>query len=52
MHYARVYKDCVISRPIDKVKLFATLEAKLFQEAGGLSRWQELIINTRKKNNK
>ena len=33
------YKDLVIS--IDKIKLFANLVAKLFQEAGGLSRWKE-----------
>ena len=33
----------------DKIELFANLEAKLFQEASGLSRWQELIINARKK---
>ena len=30
-------------------KLFANLEAKLFQETGGLLRWQELI--NEKKNN-
>ena len=34
---------------IDKNKLFANPGAKLFQETGGLSRWQELIINARKK---
>ena len=28
---------------IDKIKLFANLGAKLFQETGGLLRWQELI---------
>ena len=48
--YAKVYKDDVIS--IDKIKLFANLGAKLFQEADGLAGWQELIINARKKKKK
>ena len=34
---------------IDKIKLFANLGARLFQETGGLSRWQELINNEKKK---
>ena len=41
-----IYRDCVIK--IDKIKLFANLGAKLFQETGGLSRWQELLINDKK----
>ena len=45
-HYARVYRDCVKS--IDKMKLHANLGAKLFQKASGLSKWQELINETRK----
>ena len=41
MHYdyalcKSIYRDCVIR--IDKIKLFANLGAKLFQETGGLSR--------------
>ena len=52
MHYdyalrKSIYRDCVIK--IDKIKLFANLGAKLFQETGGLSRWQELINNKEKK---
>ena len=44
--YKSIYRDCVIR--IDKIKLFANLGAKLFQETDGLSRWQELI-NKKKK---
>ena len=44
-----IYRDCVIK--IDKIKLFANLGAKLFQETGGLSRWQELINNEKKQLN-
>ena len=45
-----IYIDCVIK--IDKIKLFANLGAKPFQETGGLSRWQELINNEKKKKRK
>ena len=45
-----IYRDCVIK--IDKIKLFTNLGAKLFQETGGLSRWQELINNEKKKKKK
>ena len=48
--YARVCRDCVTN--IDKISFFANLGAKLFQEAAGLSRWQELTINSRKKEKK
>ena len=41
-----IYQDCVLK--IDKIKLFANLRAKLFQVTGGLSKWQELIINDKK----
>ena len=51
MHYdyalcKSIYRDCVIQ--IDKIKLFANLGVKLFQETGGLSRWHELINNEKK----
>ena len=44
-------QECVqrLCNKIDKIKLFANLGARLFQETGGLSRWQELINNERKK---
>ena len=40
-------QECVqrLCNKIDKIKLFANLGARLFQETGGLSRWQELINN-------
>ena len=41
-----IYRDCVIK--IDKIKLFANLRGKLFQETVGRSRWQELIISAKK----
>ena len=46
-------QECVqrLCNKIDKIKLFANLGARLFQETDGLSRWQELI-NNEKKNNK
>ena len=52
MHYdyalcKSIYRDCVIQ--MDKIKLFANLGVKLFQETGGLSRWHELINNEKKK---
>ena len=43
IHYAVVCRDCAIS--VDKIKLFANMNTKLFQEDGGLSRWQELLAN-------
>ena len=44
-------QECVqrLCNKIDKIKLFANLGARLFQETGGLSRWQELINNEKKK---
>ena len=44
-------QECVqrLCNKIDKIKLFANLGAKLFQETDGLSRWQELINNEKKK---
>ena len=43
-------QECVqrLCNKIDKIKLFANLGARLFQETGGLSRWQELINNEKK----
>ena len=41
-----------LCKRIDKIKLFPNLGAKLFQEAGGLSRWQELINKEKKKKKK
>ena len=38
-----IYRGCVIR--IDKIKLFANLGVRLFQETDGLSRWRELINN-------
>ena len=40
-------QECVqrLCSKIDKIKLFANLGARLFQETGGLSRWQELLNN-------
>ena len=51
MHYdyalcKSICRDCVIR--IDKIKLFANLGAKMFQETGGFSRWQELMNNEKK----
>ena len=44
-------QECVqrLCNKIDKIKLFANLGARLFQETGGLSRWQELINNEKNK---
>ena len=44
-------QECVqrLCNKIDKIKLFANLGARLFQETGGLSRWHELINNEKKK---
>ena len=46
-------QECVqrLCNKIDKIKLFANLGARLFQETGGLSRWQELINNEKNNNN-
>ena len=43
-------QECVqrLCNKIDKIKLFANLGARLFQETGGLSRWQEQINNEKK----
>ena len=47
-------QECVqrLCNKIDKIKLFANLGERLFQETGGLSRWQELIKNEKKKRKK
>ena len=44
-------QECVqrLCNKIDKIKWFANLGARLFQETGGLSRWQELITKKKKK---
>ena len=44
-----MYNVQTLCNKIDKIKLFANLGTRLFQETGGLSRWQELINNERKK---
>ena len=46
-------QECVqrLCNKIDKIKLFANLRARLFQETGGLSRMQELVNNEKKKIN-
>ena len=46
-------QECVqrLCNKTDKIKLFANLGARLFQETGGLSRWQELINNEKNNNN-
>ena len=47
-------QECVqrLCNKIDKIKLFANLGARLFQETGGLSRWLELINNEKQKKKK
>ena len=46
-------QECVqrLCKKIDKIKLFANLGARLFQETGGLSRWQELMKEKNNNNN-
>ena len=55
MHYdyashAGVCRLQRLCNKIGKIKLFANLMARLFQETGGLSRWQELINKEKIKN--
>ena len=48
MHPMQEYVQRLCNK-IDKIKLFANLGSTLFRETGGLSRWQELINNEKKK---